>query len=358
MSEQKSAVLIVDDNASARETLVDALEAEGYELHQAGDGPEALERAATVKPDVILLDVMMPGMDGFEVCRRLRAAQDLAEVPVLMVTALEDRGSRLKGIEAGADDFISKPFDRPELRARVRTITRLSRYRKLRDEHARLETALTELRETHEATLKGWVEALDLRDKETKGHSERVVAMAVRMGTALGLDDTAMTHLRRGALLHDIGKLGVPDAVLLKPGKLTDEEWVLMKRHSVYAHDWLVRIPYLAETAEIPYCHHEKWDGTGYPQGLRGEAIPLGARVFAFADVYDAMTSDRPYRAAWTKERTLAFIRSESGTHFDPSLVDLFIRVVGGESEGRASRVIDGLVDHLRRRQTVTTKGR
>ena len=333
MSEQKSTVLIVDDNASARETLIDALETEGYELHQACDGLEALKIATILKPDVILLDVMMPGMDGFEVCRRLRDTQDLAEVPVLMVTTLEDRGSRLKGLEAGADDFISRPFDRPELRARVHTITHLSRYRKLRDEHTRLETALTELRETHEATLKGWVEALDLRHKETEGHSERVVDLAVRMGKALGLDDTAMMHLRRGALLHDVGKLGVPDKVLLKTSKLTDAEWVLMKRHSGYAYRWLVRIPYLAETAEIPYCHHEKWDGTGYPQGLQGEAIPLGARVFAFADVYDALTSDRSYRAAWSKERTLAFIRSESGKHFDPSLVDLFIQVVGGESE-------------------------
>jgi len=339
MTEQKSVVLIVDDSASARETLTEALEAEGYELHQAGGGPEALERAAALKPDVILLDVMMLGMDGFEVCRRLRAAPDLAEAPVLMVTALEDRGSRLQGLEAGADDFISKPFDRSELRARVRTVTRLNRYRKLRDEHAALERSLAELSETHEATLKGWVEALDLRDKETEGHSERVVAISVSMGEEMGLDDTAMAHLRRGALLHDIGKLGVPDAVLLKPSKLTDEEWVLMKRHPGYAYEWLVRIPYLAETAEIPSCHHEKWDGTGYPRGLRGEAIPLGARVFAFADVYDALTSERPYRAAWTKERALAQIRSESGTHFDPSLVDLFIRVVGGcggESEGRA----------------------
>jgi len=329
MTEQKSVILIVDDRASARATLIDALEAEGYELHEAGGGPEALEKAAALMPDVILLDVMMPGMDGLEVCRRLRAAPDLAEVPVLMVTALEDRGSRLHGLDAGADDFISKPFDRAELRARVRTVTRLNRYRKLRDEHAKLGRALAELSETHEATLKGWVEALDLRDKETEGHSERVVAVSVSMAEEMGLDDTAMTHLRRGALLHDIGKLGVPDAVLLKPGKLTDEEWVLMKRHPVYAYEWLSRIPYLAETAEIPYSHHEKWDGTGYPRGLRGEAIPLGARVFAFADVYDALTSDRPYRAAWTKERALAQIRSDSGKHFDPSLVDLFLRIVG-----------------------------
>ncbi|MFM2005911.1 MAG: hypothetical protein RLZZ09_1566 [Pseudomonadota bacterium] len=326
--EQKSLVLIVDDSVAARETLIDALEGQGYELYQAGGGAEALALADGLKPDVILLDVMMPEMDGFEVCRRLRADTELAEAPVLMVTALDDRASRLKGIEAGADDFIAKPIDRIEMRARVRTITRLNRYRKLREEHTRLERALEELSETHEATLAGWVAALDLRDKETEGHSERVVALTVAMGRELGLDEDAMLHLRRGALLHDIGKLGVPDAILLKPGKHTAAEWNIMKQHPVFAHEWMKRIPYLAKTAEIPYAHHEKWDGSGYPLGLRGDAIPLSARLFAFADIYDALTSDRPYRPAWSKERTLEYIRLLSGTQLDPKLLDVFINAL------------------------------
>ena len=332
--EQKSIILIVDDSDSARETLVDTLEGQGYELRQARGGAEALTLAAALKPDVILLDVMMPDMDGFEVCRRLRADPALAEAPVLMVTALEDRSSRLRGIEAGADDFIYKPVDRTEMRARVRTVTRLNRYRKLRDEHARLVRVLAELAETHEATLAGWVAALDLRDKEIEGHSQRVVVLTVAMGKELGLDETALLHLRRGALLHDIGKLGVPDSVLLKPGKLTEDEWGVMKRHPLLAFEWLSAIPYLADTALIPYSHHEKWDGSGYPRGLRGEEIPLGARLFVLADVYDALTSDRPYRAAWTSEQALEHIRSLSGTHFDPKLVEVFFGVVCGPLHG------------------------
>ena len=325
MSTTANCVLIVDDNPLGREALGDVLAPEGYSLAFAANGPEALAAAAELRPDVILLDVMMPGMDGFEVCRRLRADAALSEVPVLMVTALDDRASRLKGIESGADDFVSKPFDRIELRARIRTIMRLNRYRKLRDEHLRLEKAYAELQETHEGTLRGWVEALDLRDKETEGHSDRVVRLAVRLAEAAGISGEELTDLRRGALLHDIGKLGVPDAILLKPGKLDASEWALMKEHPVRAYEWLHAIPYLRRTAAIPYCHHEKWDGSGYPRGLKGEEIPLGARIFALVDVWDALRSNRPYRTAMPREDALAEIRAGTGTHFDPQLVDLFL---------------------------------
>jgi putative two-component system response regulator len=325
---QNSTILIVDDNPLGREALGDVLEPEGYIVAFAADGPEALLKASELQPDVVLLDVMMPGMDGYEVCRRLRSDERLAEMPVLMVTALDDRTSRLRGIEAGADDFISKPFDRIEMRARMRTITRLNRYRKLREEHIRLEQAYDELQQTHEATLSGWVRALDLRDKETEGHSERVVELAIRLARAAGIEGDDLVHMRRGALLHDIGKLGVPDAILLKPGSLTYEEWIIMHRHPVYAYEWLSPIPYLRMTVDIPYCHHEKWDGTGYPRGLQGEQIPLAARLFAPVDVWDALRSDRPYREAWPKEKTLEHIQNGSGKHFDPAAVKLFLEVM------------------------------
>jgi putative two-component system response regulator len=325
---QNSTILIVDDNPLGREALGDVLEPEGYIVAFAADGPEALLKASELQPDVVLLDVMMPGMDGYEVCRRLRSDERLAEMPVLMVTALDDRTSRLRGIEAGADDFISKPFDRIEMRARMRTITRLNRYRKLREEHIRLEQAYDELQQTHEATLNGWVRALDLRDKETEGHSERVVELAIRLARAAGIEGDDLVHMRRGALLHDIGKLGVPDAILLKPGSLTYEEWIIMHRHPVYAYEWLSPIPYLRMTVDIPYCHHEKWDGTGYPRGLQGEQIPLAARLFAPVDVWDALRSDRPYREAWPKEKTLEHIQNGSGKHFDPAAVKLFLEVM------------------------------
>ena len=214
------------------------------------------------------------------------------------------------------------------MRARVKTITRLNRYRKLRDEHARLEKAYDELRQTHEATLDGWVKALDLRDKETEGHTQRVVELTSRLAQAAGLEGEALVHIQRGALLHDIGKLGVPDAILLKPGKLTDEEWVIMRLHPVYAYEWLSAVPYLRFPIDIPRYHHERWDGTGYPAGLKGKQIPLGARLFALVDVWDGLRSDRPYRAAWSAEKTLEHIKNGSGSHFEPDLVHLFLSVM------------------------------
>ena len=184
-----------------------------------------------------------------------------------------------------------------------------------------------ELSLAYDTTLEGWSHALDLRDRETEGHTQRVTEMTVRLARAMGLDELALIHLRRGAILHDIGKMGIPDAILLKPGPLTDQEWMTMKLHPVYAYELLSPIAFLHPALDIPYCHHEKWDGSGYPRGLEGEEIPLAARIFAVADVYDALRSDRPYRAAWSEERTLEYIRSQAGTHFDPTVVDEFLRM-------------------------------
>jgi putative two-component system response regulator len=333
----KSRILIVDDSAIGRQTLEGLLLNQDCDLDYAVDGLNALEKASALKPDLILLDVMMPHMDGFEVCRRLRADPLLAEVPVVIVTALDDKESRLRGIEAGADDFVTKPFDRIELRARVKTIIRLNRYRKLRDEHERLVQAHNDLQDTYSATIEGWVHALDLRDKETEGHTQRVTAMAVDMARSLGLGGEAQTHVRRGALMHDIGKLGVPDEILLKPGPLTDAEWVIMRLHTTYAHDWLYPIAYLRPALDIPYCHHEKWDGTGYPRQLKGEEIPLAARLFALVDVWDALRSDRPYRTSWSADKVTAHIRGLVGTHFDPQLVELFLSIANQSESSRQS---------------------
>lgn len=323
---QESNILIVDDHFLGREVLGELLGNEGYTLEFASDGMEALEKAKAFQPDLILLDVMMPGMDGFEVCHQVRSNPLLADVPIILVTALDDRQSRLKGIESGADDFVSKPFDRLELKARVRTITRLNRSQKLRQEHALLERAHAELLETHEATLRGWVKALDIRDKETEGHTQRVVDMTITLAQQAGIDGDALVDIRRGALLHDIGKLGIPDNILLKEGPLSDEEWEIMRLHPILAQEWLSPIPYLRSALEIPYCHHEKWDGSGYPQGLSGEDIPFSARLFALVDVWDALRSNRPYRKAWSIEKTSAYIRDHSGSHFDPSLINFFIQ--------------------------------
>ena len=168
-----------------------------------------------------------------------------------------------------------------------------------------------------------------MRDKETEGHTQRVTELTLKMAWAYGLSQSEIMHIRRGVLLHDIGKLGVPDAILHKPDKLTEEEWVVMRRHPQLAYEMLYSIDYLRPAIEIPYCHHEKWDGTGYPRGLKGEEIPLAARMFAVVDVWDAVTSDRPYRAAWDKQKALDYIKQESGRHFDPQMVELFCRVIG-----------------------------
>ncbi|WP_255603493.1 HD-GYP domain-containing protein [Oscillochloris sp. ZM17-4] len=199
-------------------------------------------------------------------------------------------------------------------------------------ENARLVTALrssnSELLQAYDSTLEGWSRALDLRDKETEGHSQRVTDLAVLLAHAAGMSDEQVRYMRWGALLHDIGKMGVPDAVLLKPGKLDDEEWRLMRLHPAYAYSLLEPITFLRPALDIPYCHHEKWDGTGYPRGLCGEEIPLAARLFAVIDIWDALRSDRPYRPAWDEGRTRAHIRSIAGSHLDPAAVELFFRVI------------------------------
>ena len=323
-----STILVVDDEESGRQTLESILESEGYHIEMAENGIQALEKAKIFLPDVILLDVMMPGMTGFEVCERVRNDPLLAEIPIIVLTALDDRESLLTALKAGADDFISKPFDRFELRARLLGITRLNRYRKLTEERSNLHEAHTQLLGAYEATIEGWTHALDLRDKETEGHSQRVTELTMKLAKAYGMNDDQLLHVRRGALLHDMGKMGIPDSILHKPGALTDEEWTTMRKHPQFAYDLLKSVEYLEPALDIPYCHHEKWDGSGYPRGLKGEEIPITARLFAFADVWDALISDRPYRAAWKKEDALTYIRDQSGKHFDPNIVDLFLKEV------------------------------
>ena len=191
-----------------------------------------------------------------------------------------------------------------------------------------LQRSNADLKLAYDATILGWSHALDLRDRETQGHTQRVTRMTVQLAQAFGLNEDAIIHIRRGALLHDMGKMGVPDAVLHKPDRLTDEEWFQMRRHPQYAYDMLEEIDYLRPALDIPYCHHEKWDGTGYPRKLKGEDIPLAARLFAVVDVWDALYYDRPYRKGWTLDRTLEYIREQSGKHFDPNVVEVFLRVV------------------------------
>ena len=190
-----------------------------------------------------------------------------------------------------------------------------------------------ELVAAYESTIEGWSHALDLRDKETEGHTLRVTEMAMKLARAAGMTEAELVHIRRGALLHDIGKMGVPDQILLKPDKLTEEEWVLMHKHPTFAFELLSPIAYLSPALDIPYCHHEKWDGSGYPRGLKGEQIPLAARLFAIIDVWDALRSERPYRKGWPKEKVIKHIKSLSGTHFEPKIVELFLNMIKNDEK-------------------------
>jgi putative two-component system response regulator len=316
----ETTILIADDEAPLRGLIEALLSTEGYRLEFAENGRQALHMAETITPDLILLDVMMPELNGYEVCRELRDNERLCDIPIIMITGLGDRSSRLAGIEAGADDFVSKPFDAVELRARIRTITRLNRYRKLQDAYA-------ELMCTYDATLEGWIKFLDLRDKETEGHTLRVTEMTVRLAMAMGINGSKLVDIRRGSLLHDIGKIGIPDAVLHKPGPLNQEERAIIETHPQLAYDMLHPIPFLRPALAIPYAHHEKWDGTGYPRKLKGEDIPLEARLFAVVDIWDALSSDRPYRSAWTRDRVRGYLDDIAGSHLDPYVVEAFLRL-------------------------------
>lgn len=186
-----------------------------------------------------------------------------------------------------------------------------------------------ELALAYDNTLEGWARALELRDMETEGHSQRVTEMTLRLARAMGTSDDEIIQIRRGALLHDIGKMGIPDSILLKPGKLTEEEWQIMYQHPVYAYEMLSTISFLRPALDIPYCHHEKWDGTGYPRELKGDQIPLPARIFAVVDVWDALNSDRPYRKAWPREKILPYLREQTGKHFDAKVVEEFLGIMG-----------------------------
>jgi putative two-component system response regulator len=281
---RRSRILVADDTESVRSLFDRLLTSDGHEVVSASDGLGALEAVRHHRPDVILLDVDMPSMNGLEVCRRLKADPATRLTPVVMVTGQSDLTDRLKGIEAGADEFLSKPVHPQELRVRVRS---LSRVKHLIDELDSAEAAFVALALTIEA-----------RDPSTNGHCERLALHAMRLGRALGLDGEDLDALRRGGYLHDVGKVGVPDAVLLKAGPLTPDEFAMMKRHTEIGDALCAPLQSLRCVRPIVRGHHERLDGSGYPDGLRGDAVPLLAQIVGIVDVFDALTSLRPYRTA------------------------------------------------------------
>lgn len=307
---QSPLLLLVDDEATNLKVLRHTLQ-DDYRLLFARDGQTALMLAQKENPDLIVLDVMMPGMSGHDVCRVLKQDAQLTAVPVIFVTALSDSQDEQLGLELGAVDYITKPFNPAIVRARIRNHLSLVRVDELKASRLQIVQCLGK--------------AAEYRDNETGMHILRMSHYSQILALAAGYTAEAAEELLHAAPMHDVGKIGIPDAVLLKPGKLDADEWAIMQQHAAIGAEIIGQheTGLLRLAAEIALFHHEKWDGSGYPQGLAGEQIPLSARIVALADVFDALTSVRPYKKAWTVDAAVALIEQENGRHFDPALVAL-----------------------------------
>jgi putative two-component system response regulator len=308
-------ILIVDDESASRAALEMLLRREGYEVHDASDGSSALAECSSFRPDLVLLDVLMPGINGFEVCRRIKATPETRLTPVVLITGLSDTEDRIQGINAGADDFLSKPIDVNELLARTRSLIKLKQY--------------TDDLENAESVLFSLALSIEARDPYTRGHCERLSEMSARLGERLGIPEEHIKALRRGGTVHDIGKIVVPDAILLKPGPLSEEEIEVMRKHPVVGERICAPLRIFRLVLPIIRHHHERFDGSGYPDHLRGEEIPLTARIMQLADVYDALTSDRPYRKADQPDVALGIMNDEAKQGWwDRDLLDAFREMV------------------------------
>lgn len=291
-------ILIVDDEFAARTALTALLRREGYDVRETADGAAALTESAAFRPDLILLDIVMPGISGFEVCRRIKAAPETRLTPIILITGLSATADRINGINAGADDLLSKPIDFNELLARTRSLLRLKQF--------------TDELENAESVLLSLANSIEARDPYTLGHCERLSNMSTMLAERLGLPEEEITALRRAGIVHDIGKVVVPDAILLKPGPLSPEEREIIRKHPVVGERICAPLRTFRLVLPIIRHHHEKHDGSGYPDGLRGGEIPLTAAILQLADVYDALTTNRPYRNASPSEVALQIMDDEA----------------------------------------------
>ena len=336
-------ILVVDDEEAIREIVSSMLTTAHYKCQQAASGNEALALLESGEQfELMLSDLMMAGLDGLGLLERTK--ERCPDMPVVMVTAVHDISIALSAIRNGAYDYLLKPFEREQLLATVRRALENRRLKlenrryqnhleemvadrteKLQRALAELQRTMTNLERSYDITLEALGDALDLKDAETEGHSKRVTAFTIAIAKALGIPEDQTRVIARGAFLHDIGKMAVPDAILRKPGALTPDEIAIMREHCYRGYQLLRRIPFLLDAAEIVYSHQERFDGTGYPRGLKGKEIPLGARIFSIADTLDAITSDRPYRPAQTVTAARAEIERWAGRQFDPEVVKVFL---------------------------------
>jgi len=308
-------ILVVDDHPASRMTAVALLSVEGYRVLEADSGPAALQSVHVGNPDLILLDVMMPGMDGFEVCRRLKQDEHTRLMPVIFITALNDRRARLRGIEAGGDDFLTKPFDQLELSARVKSLVH---QRRLNEDLDHAEKVLLSIAHTVES-----------RDPNTGDHCDRLVHMGKAFGKFLNLSRTEIRDLTWGGYLHDIGKVGIPDAILLKTGGFTAQEWEVMKTHVLIGEEICKPLRTMRGVLPLIRHHHERWDGSGYPDNLKGDEIPYLAQVFQILDIYDALISERPYKPSLSPTDALHTLKQETDKGWrNPQLVNVFMEFI------------------------------
>jgi len=331
----KKRILLVDDEESVCALLSERLSSAGFDCAMRGSGEEALELLESEAFDVIISDLNMPGISGLELLAHVRQKHPL--IAFLMVTGVDDIRVGIQAMKQGADDYLTKPFQFEVVLASLRkALERKALQAEIEDYRRNLEAmveqrtrqyqaALKRIEMTYDETLEALGAALDLRDNETAGHSQRVSHYCMEIAKAMGVEAERLKHIERGSYLHDIGKIGIPDSILLKPGKLTPDEKQIMESHARIGYDLVSRIAFLAPAAEIVLTHQERFDGTGYPQGLLGEEIPLGARIFSVADTLDAMTSDRPYRKALPFSKAYDEINREAGRQFDPNVVKTFL---------------------------------
>jgi putative two-component system response regulator len=310
-----ASILIADDDDISARFLKRLLTREGHHVSVVHRGEEALRSCATSPPDLVLIDLVAPAGHGFDVCRRLKGQTLTRFVPVIIVTAESDRSDRLDAINAGADDFVTKPFDVTELHARIRSLVRLKRY--------------TDELESAEAIILGLGATIEARDPNTQGHCQRLARFATTLGRELGLDETDLAALERGGYLHDIGKIAVPDAVLMKHGTLDTREYQVMREHPVVGDALCAGLRSLQAVRPIVRSHHERLDGSGYPDGLKNAEVPLLAQIVSIVDIFDALTMERPYREARPAEEAFDVLSTEAAKGWrDRALVDAFVKVV------------------------------
>ncbi len=339
-------ILVVDDEQAVREVLSEGLNDSGYRCDTARDGAEALGKVRANGFELVVSDIDMPEMDGIRLVQEIKKIRP--DIEVIMVTGVLDVETAIQSMRLGASDYLTKPFNLAEVRITVERA--LEKQRLIRENReyqrnleARVEERTRELSLSYRTTLEALATALDTRDSETMGHSLRVAAYTVEIARRMAVVEPELTDIYRGALLHDVGKIGIPDAILRKPGKLTPEEWIEMRRHPEIGYRILQGINFLEGARQIVLSHQERYDGTGYPRALKGKAIPLGARIFSVVDTLDAMTSDRCYRKALDYKDAREEILKYRGTQFDPDVVDVFLTISREEWQSIQQHVLQGI---------------